>query len=324
MVFNDNLLYLDKDCVSGQLSFSELVSSLKTVFSEQGVNAERVIFSIGEKWGIDSKLLITLAWRQSNYIGIKLVTFYPHNTERNLPALTGLYLLFDEKNGQPLALLDGGEITAFRTAAVSMLAAKQVVKDIPEKVLVMGAGHLSMYYIKAYQELMKPEKILLWNRNLDKAVDMVNKQGFKNRKIDIAYDLEKAVKQADMISTLTSSSTPLFPGKWCKKGCYIDLVGGNGPNMREADDDLIRRATIYVDTYKEVLRESGDIIIPLKSGTIKRTDIRTELSGLISGRYGDTYNNCDKDLTVFKSVGHPLGDLVAAAIVYEKFNQNTP
>ena len=304
--------------MAAQLSYPELLAALEQAFLQAHQVPERLNCDIGAQWGIDARLLLMPAWRADGFLGIKLVTLHPHNPAHGMASLQGLYLLLDGKTGQPLTLLDAAELTAWRTAATSMLAARLLSTRTLRTVLVIGAGKLANYFIRAYFEIMQPERIGLWNRDIGKAEQLISTIQLPGCRLELAPDLERAVREADSISTLTSSPQPLFPGRWCRPGCHVDLVGGYAPAMREADDDLLRRALICVDSYRGALAEAGDIINPLERGVISRADIRMELSELVAGK--KPLPATEKDLTVFKSVGTALEDLAAAVLIHERIN----
>lgn len=316
---NQNIPFIGADSIAECLSYDELVRSLTLALTQRHSLPERMHYEIGKHWGIDARVLLMLAWRDDFYLGFKLVTLYPDNVSRGLPNLAGIYVLFDGRTGEPLAFMDAAELTAFRTAAASMLASKCLAARSPKNVLVVGAGHLSRYFINAYAEVMHPKRILLWNRDIGKAEKVVGSMRLTGTDLGVASNLEAAVGEADIISTVTSSVRPVLFGAWCKPGSHIDLVGGYRPDMREADDELIRRAMIFADTYQGVLKEAGDIIQPLERGIIGEDDIKADLSELISGEFSKQASG--KDLTVFKSVGAAFEDLAAAVLVYEKTNR---
>ncbi|MDT8320427.1 MAG: ornithine cyclodeaminase family protein [Xanthomonadales bacterium] len=319
-----SLPYIDAAAIAAQLSYPELLAALEQAFLQAHQVPDRMNCDIGAQWGIDARLLLMPAWRADGFLGIKCVTLHPDNPARGMPALAGLYLLLDGKTGQPLALLDAAELTAWRTAAASMLAASLLATRAPRKVLVIGAGKLAAYFIRAYWEIMQPERIGLWNRDISKAEQLISSIQLPGCTLEVAPDLEQAVRQADSISTLTSSRQPLFPGRWCRPGCHVDLVGGFAPDMREADDELLRRAVICVDSYQGALAEAGDIIDPLERGVISRADIKMELSELVTVK--KPLLSAEKDLTVFKSVGTALEDLAAAVLICDRINpgQDSP
>jgi ornithine cyclodeaminase/alanine dehydrogenase-like protein (mu-crystallin family) len=311
-----NLPYIEADAISESLSYPDLIDSLKQAFIQPYIVPDRLHYELAESMGVDTRLLVMVAWGAEHYLGVKMVTLCSDNAAKGLPTLSGVYCLFDGKTGLPLAMLDGAELTACRTAAASVLAANCLIDWVPDTVLIMGAGKLCTYYIKAYTEIMKPARVLLWNRDIGKAEAVVESLNLDGTALDVTTNLEEAVNQADIISTITSSTEPLFPGKWCKLGCHLDLVGGYRPDMREVDDDLIRRAMIYVDTYQGAFDEAGDIIDPLNRGIISKQDIHADLAELVRGK--EIQQEDGKDLTVFKSVGTAIEDLAAAVLVYER------
>lgn len=314
-----NIPYIGAESIAECLTYGALVSSLRLALTQRHSLPERMHYEIGKHWGIDARVLLMLAWRDDFYLGLKMVTLYPDNVSRGLPSLAGIYGLFDGRTGQPLAFMDGAELTAYRTAAASMLAAKCIAARLPKNVLVIGAGKLSSYFINAYAEIMHPKRILLWSRDPGKAEKVVEKIRLTGTNLSVAPDFEAAVREADMISTVTSSAQPVLFGKGCKPGCHIDLVGGYRPDMREADDELMRRASIFADTYQGVLKEAGDIIQPLERGIISQDEIKADLCELVSGKIWKQTSG--KDLTVFKSVGAAFEDLAAAVLVYDKTNK---
>ncbi|MDZ4729682.1 MAG: ornithine cyclodeaminase family protein [Xanthomonadales bacterium] len=315
----ERLPFIGAESIADCLSYTELISSMRLALKQGHSLPERMHYEIGKHWSIDARLLLMLAWRDDFYLGFKIVTLYPDNVSRGLPNLSGVYALFNGRTGEPLALMDAAELTAYRTAAASMLAAQCLVARPAENVLVIGAGNLSRYYINAYAEIMSPKSISLWSRDISKAEKVIESMQLTGVDLRVASNLESAAGEADIISTITSSMQPVLFGAWCKPGSHIDLVGGYRPDMREADDELIRRALIFVDTYEGVLKEAGDITEPLERGIISRIDIKADLAELLAGCLPDSTN--DKDLTVFKSVGAAFEDLAAAVLVFEKTNQ---
>lgn len=308
--------YINASEIASGLSYSDMVLALKRAYVMQSGLPERHHYQIGQEWGIDAQLLIMPAWRPDKYMGVKLISLYPDNPAKCLPNISGLYCLFDGEGGQILATFDAAEITARRTAAKSVLASCYFVKDQFETLLVVGTGKLAAYFIRAYAEVLNPQKILLWGRNQDNAEKIVSELITDIPMLSVATDLEHAAGEADVISTLTTSKEPIIIGKWCKKNCHLDLVGAYRPDMREVDDDAINRASIFVDSFQGALKEAGDIIQPLEQGIISRKDVRAELAELIRedvapGLYG-------KDMTIFISVGSAIEDLAAAVQIYEK------
>jgi ornithine cyclodeaminase len=270
--------------------------------------------------GEDATLLLMPAWQQGQSIGVKLVTVFPDNGAKDLAAVQGVYLLLDGKTGVPQALLDGSALTKRRTAAASALAATYLARPDAERLLVVGTGALAPELVEAYTTVLPIRHVLVWGRNLDKAKRVVGRFHRPKFKIEATDNLEAAVRGAHVISCCTLSKEPLIKGDWLQPGQHLDLIGGFTPEMREADDECIRRARVFVDTLEGACKEAGDIVQPLTAGVLNKDDIAGDLYSLTRGeRAGRRYHD---QITLFKSVGTALEDLCAAQLAVEMIMHN--
>jgi ornithine cyclodeaminase len=224
------------------------------------------------------------------------------------------YILLDGETGRPLAMMDGRAITLWRTAAASALAASYLARKDARRMVMVGAGALSSYLIRAHASVRPIAEVAIWNRDPAKAEAAARTLKMDGLQITAAADLKTAIANADIVSAATLASEPIIRGAWLKPGAHVDLVGGFTPKMREADDDTMRRASIFVDTHGGALKEAGDLVQPLASGVITQADVRADLFELCRGQHQGRVN--DTEITLFKSVGTALEDLVAAALVY--------
>jgi len=157
-------------------------------------------------------------------------------------------------------------------------------------------------------------RVTLWNRTRKRAVQTAFGLSVGGLEVEVSDDLEAAVRDADIVSCATLSATPIVRGKWLKKGAHVDLVGAYTPKMRESDDDAIRKSRVYVDTRAGALKEGGDIVLPLKSGALKKENVRGDLFELCRGEAKGRSGNMQ--ITLFKSVGTAIEDLAAAMLVW--------
>lgn len=264
----------------------------------------------------DATLLLMPAWLAGKYLGVKMVSVFPGNATRGLAAVSGSYLLTHGTTGELLCILDGTELTARRTAAASALAAKYLARKDAKKLLMVGTGRMSTNLIEAHAHVREIEQISVWGRNPEKAQAVAD--GLKAKGFDVtpATDLADSCASADIISCATLSEQPLIRGEWLAHGTHLDLVGGFTPAMREADDEVVRRAKVFVDTREGAMKEAGDIVTPLASGNLKKEEILADLYQMCRGEHP---GRCaDQDITLFKSVGAALEDLAAAIAVYER------
>jgi ornithine cyclodeaminase len=262
-------------------------------------------------------LLLMPAWRVGDALGVKIVTVFPDNVRRSLPSVYGTYLLLDAATGAPKAVLDGTALTLRRTAAASALAAGFLAREDSAVHLMIGTGALAPYLIAAHKAVRPIRETLIWGRNPEKAAALAAGLASIGIGAVAVSDLAEAAVTADIVTCATLSPDPLVRGSWLKPGAHLDLVGSYRPDMRETDDDAIRRARIFVDT-EAALREAGDIVQPLRSGALAREDIAGDLFGLVRG-------TCDgrraaDEITLFKSVGTALEDLAAARLAVSRFS----
>jgi ornithine cyclodeaminase len=264
-------------------------------------------------------LLLMPAWVPGQYAGVKILSVFPDNAQRSLPAIFGTYLLSSAKTGQMLAAIEGGELTARRTAATSALAARYLAHPEAKEMLVCGTGRLSLNLLQAHALTRPLERFRVWGRNADNAQKIAAEARALGLKAEAVGNLEAAVHTADIVSCATLSDEPLIRGDWMKPGAHLDLVGAFKPSMRESDDAAIRRATVFVDTRAGAMSEAGDIVQPLKSGALAESGIRAELAELVKGAHPGRTG--DEEITLFKSVGAALEDLAGAILAYETTTQ---
>jgi len=292
-----------------------LIEALAEMFRSGCEAPVRHHHTVGVPGEPDATLLLMPAWLQGRYIGVKVLNVFPGNAARGLTSISAVYLLSSAATGEMLAAIDGGELTARRTAAASALAARHLASNKAAALLMVGTGRLSGNLIAAHARVRSYETITIWGRNPDRAASMASAMAAEGLPAVAVDDLEAAARSADVISCATLSSEPLILGAWLKPGAHLDLVGGFTPQMREADDEAIRRATVFVDTYHGATKEGGDIVQPLESGLLTTREIESDLHGLCHGEHPGRMG--DQEITLFKSVGAALEDLAAAILVYE-------
>jgi ornithine cyclodeaminase len=225
----------------------------------------------------------------------------------------GTYLLMEGATGAPLAALDGARLTLWRTAAASALAASHLASPGAARMVMVGAGALAPFLIRAHGSVRPIESVALWNHRPERAQALAAElaaQGLPVRAVD---DLEAAVREADLVSCATLSRAPVVRGAWLKAGAHLDLVGAFNLHMREADDAALLRCAVYVDT-PAALREGGDVALGIAGGAITERHVRGDLAALCRGTAAGREDA--GQVTLFKSVGTALEDLAAAVAVW--------
>ena len=313
------IIQIDSNFIEESTDFNELISEIKNHFS-----SDEVIVPMrhhhdfpNPKVQADSTLLLMPAWNPSKNAGVKIVTVSPENGQFDMPSIQGTYIYFDAIKGSIKAILEAKSLTVKRTAAASALASSFLSKSDANSILMIGTGALSINLIKAHASVRPIKEVFIWGRNFDKAKEIENQLQHEDFSITPVKSIEDKISKVDIVSCATLSKTPLVLGNYLKEGQHIDLVGAYKKDMREADDETIAKASVFVDTFQGGLKESGDIVIPLQNGTLKEEDIKADLFHLCAHKKPGRQST--KEITVFKSVGHALEDLAAANYYYNKF-----
>lgn len=259
------------------------------------------------------------AWIEGLGIALKSVTVFPQNTAKSppIPSIQGAMLLFDGATGAPVALIDGILVTKWKTAGDSVLGARLLARPDSRTLVICGAGTVGRTLVEAYREVFPAlEHICIWNRTAGKAHDFVAKLSEEANDFDgvieVVTDLPRAVESADIVSTATMATDPFLKGEWLRPGTHVDLIGAYRPDMREADDVVLTRGELFVDSRRTTVGHIGEIQIPLNAGTITEDDIRGDLYDLCAGRVG---RSSSEAITIFKNGGGAHLDLMVGALI---------
>jgi len=258
-------------------------------------------------------------------MGTKIVTVMPNNPNApsKLPAVQALYTLFDGEDGAPIAVLDATAMTYRKTAADSGLGSRLLASPSPHVLLMVGAGDLSPYLVAAHRAA-RPSiaQVLVWNRSPGKAEAMVAALAAQGIAAEAVTELEQAVRRADIVSCCTASTAPLVEGRWLKEGAHLDLVGGFTPDMRECDDEAVRRCRLFVDSRMFAIDQPGDLADPIRRGVIGREKVEADLFELCGRGYA--VDRTPSDITLFKNGGGGHLDLFTALFIRQRLNLQDP
>ena len=308
---------IDAESVHRLLDFPSLIAALRAMFRAGCEVPPRHHHTIAPATpdGAPGTLLLMPAWQAGGGLGVKIVTVFPDNATLSLPSVHGSYLLLDGKTGVPRALLDGTALTLRRTAAASALAADYLARADSAVHLMVGTGALAPHLVAAHAAVRPLRETRIWGRDPDKAVALAARLSADGLAAAPVRDLRQAAAAADIVTCATLARAPLIRGEWLRPGTHLDLVGGFTPEMREADDGAVSRASVYIDTGM-ALREAGDIVQPLQSGALTRERILGDLFALARGTCRGRRDAAE--ITLFKSVGSALEDLAAAQLAVSR------
>ena len=253
-------------------------------------------------------LLSRSAWIDGMGMAVKTATIFPGNPGKGDPMINGAVNLFSDTDGTLEALVDFHLVTKWKTAGDSLFAARKLARPESENILIVGAGTVGRSLFEAYQAVFPKARFRVWNRTRANAEAMCEDcPGLR-----VADDLERAVKDADIVTSATMSTEPLLKGAWFQPGQHIDLIGAYRPDMREVDDEGLKRTRIFVDSYDTTVGHIGEIKIPLEAGTIKRDD-------LVAEHYEPEKftRNSDDEITLFKNGGGAHLDLMTSRYILD-------
>ncbi len=252
-------------------------------------------------------------------LGAKIVTVYGRNPkEYDLPAVLGVIVLLDKKTGEPMAIMDGGFLTAMRTGAVSGIATKYMANTDAKVGVIIGSGVQARTQVWAMCEAHKFETMLVHSIDPPEKIDgfcaeLQAKHGIPFKRAESG---EAAVREADVLTLATSAADPIIDFGWLKKGCHINGIGSHAPHMRELDEQTVCNSRIIADQKEACLAESGDFIIPMKEGKWNESMIAGDLGAVVAGDVKGRTN--PEEITLFKSNGLAIQDLSTAYAVYSR------
>jgi ornithine cyclodeaminase len=315
--------FFDAAAVEAALGYPSLVDVLCAAFAKGAIAPLRHHHAIALDGRPEATLLLMPAWEAKapgsphagRYLGVKSVTVFPDNASLGKPAVLGTYLLLSAETGETVAVMDATRLTVWRTGAASALASRYLSRPDASRLAMIGAGALAPYLVRAHASVRPIREVAIWNRSRPRAEALASALAAAGMAAMVTDDLEGAVRAADIVSAATLSHEPLIRGAWLKAGTHVDCVGAYRPGMRETDDEVVRRARIFVDTRAGAFSEAGDILQPLQAGVIGKEAIVADLfdlaRGTVSGR------RAPDEITFFKSVGAAIEDLAAAIAVME-------
>jgi ornithine cyclodeaminase len=265
-------------------------------------------------------LLSRAAWIDGLGVAVKSVTVMAGNAARGLPTVQGAMLLFEDATGAVEAVIDSALVTKWKTAGDSILGARLLARPDARSLLILGAGAVAASLVEAYSAAFPGIAVTLWNRTPDRA-EALGATLAPRFAVTVATDLPAAVTAADIVATATMSTEPVLRGAWLRPGQHLDLIGAYKADMREADDEVLRRASLFVDSRKTTIHHIGELMIPLAAGVIAETDIRGDLHDLVAGRAG---RRSPDEITLFKNGGGAHLDLMTGRMMLAAWRAAQP
>ncbi len=259
----------------------------------------------------DNTLLNRSAWIKGMGLLVKCATIFPANRAAGKPMVNGAVNLFSDQDGSLAAILDFHLVTKWKTAGDSLLAARRLARPDSRNILIVGAGTVGRSLYAAYGAVFPDAKFTVWNRSPEGAVafqkDLPD--------VEIAGDLEAAVRAADIITSATMSTAPLIKGAWLQPGQHVDLIGAYRPDMREVDDEALLRARVFVDNKHTTVGHIGELKIPIAQGVFDASHVLADYYDL------DAFvRQNDDEITLFKNGGGAHLDLMTSRYILDAWD----
>jgi ornithine cyclodeaminase/alanine dehydrogenase-like protein (mu-crystallin family) len=292
-----------------------MARALKHLAEGQVVMPHRAVMWLPDKTGV----LGTMPSYSgvSKVMGLKAITVFPENSKAGYDSHQGLVMLFEAQHGRLLAVIDAGEITAIRTAAVSGVATRLLARPAAGNLVILGSGVQARKHLEAMQLVRKIRRVVVWNPSRGSArrfAESESKRG--GLKIEVQESSRADVSGADIICTVTPSLEPVLFGASIPEGAHINAVGACQPHARELDTAAVVKARLFVDSRESALSESGDFLFPKKEGAVGDGHIVGEIGQLVLGEIAG--RKSDYEITLFESLGLAIEDLAAAEYIYRQ------
>jgi alanine dehydrogenase len=313
------MLMLDADKILNSLSFTTLVDELAAMHRDPIGLVDEMLMESRDANDNVSHFFIRTGWQPEKAVGAKVITVFPRNNQqREWPSIQAVYILFEGVNGTPIACLDGTALTWIKTATDSALGSRLLSRENIETMLMIGAGQMAPHLVSAHCAVRPSLKqVHIWNRTRDKAAALCASLAAKFPQIEFApvSEIEAGAREADLICSAIGCEAPIIQGAWLKPGTHVDLIGAYTPAMREADDECLRRGSLFVDARETTLHHIGELMIPLASGVISEQDVLADLSDLCQQRHAGRQS--EAEITLFKNGGGGHLDLMCARILHQ-------
>jgi ornithine cyclodeaminase len=310
---------LNETDVTSLLTMDEIIDQMREALlrfsSGDVVQPVRAVIAIAENGPFFGVMPAYI--REPRVLGAKLITVFGQNATLNLPTHLGTVLLFSPDTGALVAVMDGRYITEARTAAVSAVSADLLARDEASVLAILGSGPQARSHLEALDRVFELSDVRVWSPTPDHQAAFIDDMASTTTaRLVGSGSAEQAVSGADLIVLATSSSTPVVQNAWVKAGAHVMCVGACRPDWREMDPALTRRGRLFVDSRASALAESGDIILGIKERVFTAAHVIGEVGELLAGNVEG--RRSPRDVTIFKSLGLAVEDVVTANLVYRR------
>ena len=321
------MLVLNREAVAASLSHAECVNlmdgAMRVVSRRDVVMPLRQFMAVPDTQGKLGMMpgYVGATDEHESVFGIKVVSKFPREPGSPHSSHVGAVLLFETKDGLPVALMDGRELTAIRTSATTAMATRVLARAGAASLTFIGCGEEARHHIQAILPVRPIKKIVIWGRNIDRAKEFAAEQSLPaGVSIDVEPDIQKATAEAEILCTVTSSTQPILKGEWLKPGVHVNLVGAAVRASAEADIEVVNRSRFYVDYLPSALEQAGELVNAIEADVVTEKHVVGEIGAVLNGDAPGRAS--DDEITVYKSLGVSAQDLAAGMAAAENAKAN--
>ena len=309
---------LNRAALRQALSHAECVAALDPTM--RAVSDDRAIMPLRQYMnipGTDGKFTMMPGYVDTpRTFGFKVVAKYPREQGSKYGSHVGAVMIFDADLGNPVALVDGAELTAIRTSAASALASKTLSREDSCSLAILGTGTQAEHHIKAMRAVRPIQRICVWGRNPDNAAELLRNIDLPNSiQTSVEKTVSDAVSSADIICTTTAAKSPILSACQVPKGCHLNLVGAAIAEAAEVSSDIVAVSRFFVDYRASAMAQAGELATAIREGIVDESHIAGELGEVLLGRIEGRQSA--EQITVYKSLGVAAQDLAAAVAAWE-------
>ena len=316
----ESVAVVDAERVPELLPMSECIDALERGYREVvhggALQPLRTVLHLPD--GESRFLVMPAAMSEPRTLGAKLINLFPRNRDRGLETHQGVLLLFDPDDGRLAALVDAEPVTAIRTAASSGLATRLLAREDAGDLAILGSGAQARSHLEAMLEVRPVHRVRVWSPTRERREAFAREAAAAHDvPVEAVDSAQEAVSEADIVCTVSASPTPVVQWEWLARGAHVNAVGASTASTRELDTETVARSRFYVDLRESALAEAGDLLIPMEEGRVTPSHIVGELGEVLEGRAPGRSSH--EEVTVFKSLGMAVQDLVAADVILERY-----
>lgn len=313
------MLILSEKEVANLIDIDELIAALEQAHIQystgKAVMPVRLVVPLPQIQGRITSMPGYL--NEDKALGMKLVTYFQDNPKQGLPSILATIMLFSSETGKMIAAMDGTYITTIRTACASAMATRSLANPETPVLGILGAGVQARAHIEALARVRKLARVRIYSPSGTSAAKIKTEmEAALGIPIEAVASAEAAVRDVDVLVTVTTAKEPIMKPEWLKAGVHINAVGSHRPDLRELDGATLAKAKVVVDSREAVMGECGDILLALKEKSVGENVIHAEIGEVLAGT--KPARNSASEITLYKSVGIAIQDVATAQLVYRK------